>query len=154
MENWCPPLRLSSPRPDIRTSIYPSCACDPVAMSGLCCAPPVHCCRPMAGAEASTSTSSQMMGSASVQTLHQWPCSVGLTREAGALLCWWRGGCKSPDSELGRVAAPGPRPHHGVHDLHTTCRGEAELHSENWGRNQNQSNPNTLHARIFVSSGL
>ena len=134
MENWCPPLRLSSPRPDIRTSIYPSCACDPVAMSGLCCAPPVHCCRPMAGAEASTS--SQMMGSASVQTLHQWPCSVGLTREAGALLCWWRGGCKSPDSELGRVLGGGPgssSPPRSTRPPHHTCRGEAELHSENLG---------------------
>ena len=88
MENWCSPPRHH----EDRTGIHPSCACDLVAMSGLFCAPPVHCSGVLqangpkccAGAEASTSTSSQMMGSASVQTLHQrGPQPGGWSRAGG-----------------------------------------------------------------------
>ena len=100
----------------------------------------------MAAAEASTSSSSQMMGSASVQTLHQWPCSVGLTREAGALLCCAGGGEDANHQTVNLagcwVAAPGPRPHHEVHDLHTT--GRAALRKFGGQLLETKTNPNTL----------
>ena len=128
--NWCSPPRHY----EDRTGIHPSCACDLVAVSGLFCAPPVHCSGVLQanGPEASTSTSSQMMGSASVQTLHQRGPHPG-----GCVPCWWRGGCKSPDSELG------PRPHHGVHDLHTSPAEERQSSTQKTGEQllETKNNP-------------